>query len=216
MSNGYKIYIGRAIRWGLIALTGVMLAVTAFICKLVPNDGILKYKDGKFFTYYPRVEYDWITDLIFGAAAVICLFSVAWEFVIKQYLTDKILHSLQTLFLGFAVFVSFEISTFAFEGGALLPYDLLPYDAKEYNIDGHLLLLCDSPIGLHHSRPVLYEINYEDVHFIASGEMYQGRAGDFNIIPTQTGYTVTYTETINGVSEQKSFGTTNDKKEKTE
>lgn len=216
MSNGEKIYLGRAIRWGLIAIIGVMFGATALICKLVPNNEILKYKDGEFFIYYPRDEYGWISELILGAAAVISLFSVAWEFFIKQYIVDKILHCLQTLFLGFAVFVSFVISACALEGFSLFPYGGLPYGAEEYNIDGHLLLICEEPEGLHHSHPALCEVNNGEVHFIGAGEMHQGRAEDYNIIPTQTGYTVTYTETINGVSEQKSFGTTNDKKEKPE
>ncbi|MBR1724530.1 MAG: hypothetical protein IJ723_05880, partial [Ruminococcus sp.] len=70
------------------------------------------------------------------------------------------------------------------------------------------------PDGLHHSHPALCEVNDEEVHFIGRGEMYQGRAEDFRIIPTETGYTVTYTETTNGVSEQGSFTTTTDIKEK--
>ncbi|MBR1724100.1 MAG: hypothetical protein IJ723_03670, partial [Ruminococcus sp.] len=106
MRSGDKKYIGSTMRWGLFALTGVMLGATALICALVPNDEILKYKSGEFFIYYPRDEYGWISKLILGAAAVICLFSVVWEFVTGQHFADKILRCLLTLFLGFTVFVS--------------------------------------------------------------------------------------------------------------
>ena len=205
MKKWEKRYIGNAMRWGLFVLSGAMLGSTAVICALVPYDEILKYEDGKFYYYYPRAEYGGISVVILLAAAIICLSSVVWEFAVRQHIADKILRSLLTLFLGFCVFVGFVVSAVAEEGGTLFPEWTLPYGAKEYEIDGHLLLLCNSPDGLHHSHPALCEVVDGEVHFIGTGEMYRGRAEGFEISTTETGYTVTYTETINGVREQRSF-----------
>ena len=205
MKKWEKRYIGNAMRWGLFALIGAMAVQAAIICALVPDSRILKYRGGHFFYLYPRTEYDWISTFILSAAAVLCLFCVVWEFITKQRIADKIVRSLLTLILGSCVFVSFVISAAAFEGFALFPEWNLPFGAEEYNMGGHLLLLCSSPDGLHHSHPALCEVQDEVVHYLGSGEMYRGRAEDFRVTPTETGYTVTYTETINGVREQRSF-----------
>lgn len=203
MKKWEKRYIGNAARWGLFALSGAMLGATALICVLIPDQHILKYKDGNFFCYYPRVEYGFVSVIILGLAALLCLFSLVWEFVTKQHIVDKILRSLLTLFLGFCACVVFGVSCIALEG--LFPEWSLPTAWEEYTISGNTFVLACNPHGMHHIYPALYEVNGDDVQCIGSGEDIEGGAENFRVTAAENGYTVTYTDTINGEKVQKSF-----------
>ena len=203
MKKWEKRYVGNAARWGLFALSGTMLGATALIFVLVPYGEILKYKDGKFFYYYPRAEYNWISALIFFGGAGICLFSVVWEIVTNQRVLDKILRSLLTLFLELTVLVTIGVN-------GLMSYGLfsgwnLPTAWEEYTISGDTLVLACAPHGMHHQYPALYELRGDDVQCIGSGEDIEGGAEDFRVTAAENGYTVTYIETINGERVMKSF-----------
>ena len=126
-----------------------------------------------------------------------------WEIVTKQRVLDKLLRIAITAFLALLLYMSLVINgimTYGFFSGWNLPTAW-----EEYTISGNTFVLACNPHGMHHQYPVLYELRGEDVQCIGSGEDIEGGAENFRVTAAENGYTVTYTDTINGEKVQKSF-----------
>ena len=203
MTNDKKKKTGSALRWGLFALTVISVAACIAICKLVPDEKILKYSNGKFFYFHVRESYDIIFLIIFLVQIIAFISSVVSEIMTKQRLSEKLPRIALSALLGFIALIAFSFSGLVLTG--LLPETNLPFNAAEYDIGGHKLVLANKPHGLHHSLPALYEIDGENADMIGFGTGFDPDLSESVIEPADGGYTVYYTYYENGAAEHKIF-----------
>lgn len=203
MTKDKKKKFANVCRWLLFALALASVGGVIALCTLVPDEKILKYSDGKFCYFHTRERFDKIFLLILLMQIIAFVSSIISDLAAKQRLSEKIIRIVLSLLLGLIAFAAFCFSGVMLTG--FFPEMNLPFDAAEYDIGGHKLVLAKMPHGLHHSLPALYEIDGENADMIGFGTGFDPDLSESVIEPIDGGYTVNYTSCEDGAAEQKSF-----------
>lgn len=203
MTKDKKKKFATVCRWVLFALAVVSVGGVIALCTLVPDEKILRYSDGKFCFFHTRESYGKIFLLILLVQIIAFAGSVILDLSAKQRLSEKLFRTALSVLLGFIAFAAFCFSGVMLSG--FFPEMNLPFNAAEYDIGGHKLVLAQKPHGLHHSLPALYEIDGENAEMIGFGTGFDPDLSETVIEPTEGGCTVYYTYYENDAAEQKSF-----------